>query len=93
MGFVGRVRLPMGARARSARARSGQVPAWIPLLLLVSVGVWLVSGLEFESHESGFTRIDPRFAFTGKRLLIWGGGVGSARAPETRTDAWSYEPR
>jgi len=32
------------------------------LLLLVSVGVWLVSGLEFESHESGFTRIDPRFA-------------------------------
>jgi hypothetical protein len=38
-------------------------------------------------------RIDPRFAFTGKRLLIWGGGVGSVRAPEARTDAWSYEPR
>jgi hypothetical protein len=33
-------------------------------------------------------RVDPVFAFTGKRLLLWGG-----RSAPPSEEAWSYEPR
>ncbi len=51
--------LPRGARTRPARARAGQVPGWIPFLLLFSIGAWLVSALEGDVDLSAFTRIDP----------------------------------
>jgi hypothetical protein len=47
-------------------------------------------------------RADPGFAWSGKRLFLWGGGymppsppnaLGYPRVPEPRSDAWWYEPR
>lgn len=47
-------------RRGAARRRCGQVPLWIPLVLLASCLAWLVAALEGDLDLVGFTRIDPR---------------------------------
>jgi hypothetical protein len=42
-------------------SRSGRVPIWLPIGLMVSLGAWLATALE-RDVEAGFTRIEPRFA-------------------------------
>jgi len=45
---------------RSGSSRSGRVPAWIPVGVLVATGVWLCSGLEESVDAAGFAQVDVR---------------------------------
>src|SRR5688572_1423860 len=56
------------------RSRAGRVRAWVPFLLLFTLGVWVVEAGTSVVAASGYTRIDPRRAAFLDPAEVEGGG-------------------